>query len=179
MLKIFLSLFLCSRIAYGTGSAITSTPSDRSIPFDNAGTTFNSTNVHDAIVESANFLTTNEVTATGNTTTTSGTDALINSMTTTPVAGTYMVFFNTDINSNAAGSAISVSYYVGGVQVAATLRKTSHFDGGTLSAGSARAIVSLQSIIAVNGSQAIEVRWSTSSGTATAANRSLITVRVL
>lgn len=128
---------------------------------------------------SASSLVSNEITSTTPVSTTSGTDALLTGMTTTPAAGTYLVLFNTDIDSTAAGAAISISYYVGGVQVASTLRKTSHFDGGTLSAGNARAVASLQSIITVNGSQAIEVRWSRSSGTATAASRSLITLRVL
>lgn len=157
---------------YSSASVVAS-----SVPFDNSSNGFVATDVQAAIEETSNFLTVVEVTATGNTTTTSGTDALMNSMTRTPIAGTYLVLFNTDINSNAAGSAISLSYYVGGVQVASSLRKTSHFDGGTLSAGSARAVSSLQSVIAVNGSQAIEVRWSTSGGTATAAARSLITIR--
>lgn len=127
---------------------------------------------------SASSLVSSETTATANTTTASGTDALMNSMTVTPAAGTYLVLFNTDIESNAAGAAVSLSYYLAGVQVTGSLRKTSHFDGGALSAGSARAVAQLQDIIAVNGSQAIEVRWSTSGGTATAAQRSLITLRV-
>lgn len=123
------------------------------------------------------LLTSNTV-VTGAVTTTSSTDSLLNGMTITPAAGTYLILFNSDIDSNAAGAAISVSVYIGGTQVASTLRKIIPFDGGALSAGDARGIAATQHIATVNGSQAIEIRWSISSGTASAANRSLITLRV-
>lgn len=119
-----------------------------------------------------------EVVATGTTTRSSTTDALMAFMTTTPAAGTYMVLFNTDIESNAAGAAISISYYLAGVQIASSLRKIIPFDGGALSATAARGIAALQDLITVTGSQTLEVQWSISSGTATAANRSLILMRV-
>lgn len=124
-------------------------------------------------------LVTSSTTATGDTTTTSGTDALINSMTVTPAAGTYLVLFNSSMVSNQAGATISTSYYVGGSQVAASLRKIIPFDGGTLSALNARGLMTLSEEIAVNGSQAIEVRWSTSGGTATCGPRSLNTIRTV
>lgn len=130
------------------------------------------------VVTQGVFPLTSETVVTGNTTTTSSTDALMNGMTKTPAAGTYLVLFNTDIDSNAAGAAISFSYYLAGVQIGSSLRKISPFDGGALSAGDARAVAALQDVITVTGAQAIEVRWSTSSGTATAANRSLILMQV-
>lgn len=130
------------------------------------------------VITQGAFPLTSETTATANATTTSGTDALMTGMTMTPAAGTYLVLFNTDINSNSAGAAISFSFYVAGSQITTSLRKISHFDGGTLSAGSARGQACLQELITVTGSQAVEVRWSTSSGTATAAARSLIIMQV-
>lgn len=120
-----------------------------------------------------------EVTATSSTNTTSSTDALLNSMTTGNLPqGTYLILFNADFESNAAGAAISFSYYLGGSQVATSLRKIIPFDGGALSATAARGIAQLQQVITVSGAQAVEVRWSISSGTATAAARSLISMQV-
>lgn len=143
-----------------------------------AGQALIATNSTTATWGSVYQLVTTEATATANTNTTSGTDALMDSMTVTPAAGTYLALFNTDINSTAAGAAISVSFYIAGVQVATSLRKIIPFDGGALSATAARGIASMQEILTVTGSQALEVRWSTSGGTATAACRSLITLRV-
>lgn len=156
---------------------IYSSPVAKQVPFDNSSNGFLATDVQAAIEESANYLTVTETTSTTPVNTTSGTDVLMTSMTVTPVAGTYLVLFNTDLNSNNAGAAISISYYVGGAQLAVSQRKVIPFDGGALSAAAARGMGCLQSRITVNGSQAIEVQWSTSGGTATAANRSLITVR--
>lgn len=113
------------------------------------------------------------VTATASTTTNSGTDALLNSMTSTPAAGTYSVQFNCDVQCNSPGGAVSFSIYVGGSQIAVSLLKTIPLDGGTLSIGTGRDIIFLIEEVAVNGSQAVEVRWSTSSGTATVGNRKL------
>lgn len=158
--------------------SVLASPVARSVPFDNSSNSFVATEVQSAIEESSTHLTTAEITSVTPVTTTSGTDALLTSMTVTPVAGTYLVLFGTDLNSNAAGATITFSYYVGGSQIAASQRKIIPFDGGALSSLAARGMGSLQSLITVNGSQAIEVRWSMSSGTATAANRSLITLRV-
>lgn len=143
-----------------------------------AGQALVATSSTTATWSSISSLISNEITSVTPVNTTSGTDAVMTSMTTTPAAGTYLVLFNTDINSTNAGAAISFSYYLAGSQIAATLRKIIPFDGGALSATAARGLASLQSIITVNGSQVVDVRWSTSGGTATAANRSLITLRV-
>lgn len=129
------------------------------------------------ISTTGSFILSQEITAISSATTTSSTDALLSGMTVTPAAGKYLVMFNTDFNSNSAGAAITFSYYVGGTQVAVTQRKIIPFDGGALSAAAARGMGTLQSVITVNGSQAIEVQWSTSGGTATSDNRSLITVK--
>lgn len=120
-----------------------------------------------------------EVSATSNATTSSGTDALMTSMTSTPVAGTYLVWFSCDLNSPTGGAVVSVSYYIGGSQKADSLRKIMPFAGGTLTAGNQRVAVAINGVVTVNGSQAVEVRWSTSSGTITAAARTMNLLRVL
>lgn len=119
-----------------------------------------------------------EVTATGSITAGTGADTLMTSMTITPVVGTYLIMFSCDIDSATAGAVTSVSIYVGGTQVGASLRKLAPFDGGALSATTARCGAFTQSIQAVNGSQAIEIRWSASSGTNTAAARTLTILRL-
>lgn len=120
-----------------------------------------------------------EISATGGVTAGTGADALMTGMTVTPVAGTYLVWFSCDINSANAGAATSVSFYVGGSQKADSLRKVVPFCGGTLTSGSARCGVALNGVITVNGSQAIEIRWSASSGTNTVAARTMNILRVL
>lgn len=120
-----------------------------------------------------------EVSATASTNAGTGADTLMSGMTITPVSGTYLVFFSCDINSNTAGAAISVSIYVAGSQKADSLRKVIPFAGGTLTSGSARAMASTNGVVTVNGSQAIEIRWSASSGTNSAAARTMNILRVL
>lgn len=159
------------------GASVMGTPVARSVPFDNSTNGFVSTDVQSAIEEATHTVTAAEITSAGTNTTTSGTDAQMTGMTTTPAAGTYLVMFNTDIVSSNAGATVTVSYYVGGVQLATSVRKISPFDGGTLSALTARGMATLQAIITVTGSQAITVEWSTTGGTATSAERSLVTVR--
>lgn len=115
--------------------------------------------------------TTTEVSDTTNATTTSATDALLTSMTISPVAGNYLLFFTTTITSNAAGAAITGSVYVAGAQLARTVMKISPLDGGTLSSGTARGSLAIVTSVSVAAGQAVEIRWSTSSGTATCGPR--------
>lgn len=119
-----------------------------------------------------------EMVDTSNATTTSGTDAQLASMTVTPPAGSYLCNFSTSITNSAAGSATSVSFYIAGTQKAASLIKSSVFDGGTLSATSARGSVAISTIVTVGGTDTIEIRWSVSSGTATCGARILNIVRL-
>lgn len=147
-----------------------------SIPFDNSTNGFAATDVQAAIEEAQRPVIT-EVTDTANATTTSGTDALLTTMTITPtIAGNYMVCFESSITSNAAGAAITYSVYVNGTQQAATVKKMSPLDGGTLSVGSARADASLRKKIAWT-TGTIEIRWSTSGGTATCGPRTMDIMR--
>lgn len=123
-------------------------------------------------------LTAGEVSATANTTTSSGTDALMNSMTMTLASGTYLVWFSCDLSSPTAGAVVSVSFYVAGAQIGQSLRKVMPFAGGLGSSTSQRATAAVNGLLTVNGSQAIEVRWSTSSGTITAAARTMNYLKV-
>lgn len=127
---------------------------------------------------SPNTLITTEVTATGGITAGTGADTLMTSMTITPVAGTYIAWFDCDLQCATTGASTTFSFYVGGSQVAASVRKVAPFDGGTLSSLNARCGVAIHGTLTVNGSQAIEVRWSASNGTNTAAARTLTILRV-
>lgn len=158
------------------GQYLTSVAS--SVPFDNSTNTWIANNVQAAIEEAPIHLRETEVNATGTITAGTGSDTLMTGMTLTPAAGTYLCFFSCDINSTAAGNATSVSVYVGGTQKASSLRKVVPGDGGALS-GAARVCVAINTEVTVNGSQAVEVRWSASSGTNTAAARSLNILRCL
>lgn len=107
-----------------------------------------------------------------------GSDVLLTGMTSTPASGTYLVWFSCDLNSITAGVVIGVSIYVGGIQKTDSLRKTMPFSGGTLTSGSQRVGVYTNGQVTVNGSQAIEIRWSTSAGAPTAASRTMNLLKI-
>ena len=113
-----------------------------------------------------------EATATADDTTTSATDTLMNSMTQTPAAGTYLAIWSGSILNSANGAERTwVSLYAGGSQVSATER-------GVGTAGGAYAPTSTQAVITVNGSQAIEIRWRAAGGTSTVRNRRLTLIKL-
>lgn len=117
--------------------------------------------------------------ATTNTTKTGTTQTVIASMTLTPSAGTYLVIFSSTISSSAVDATITLSIYSGGTQVTNSIRTCKpNFTTGILLSASMPLPVSIQCEVTVNGSQAIEARWSTSSGTATANQRSLNIVKL-
>lgn len=119
-----------------------------------------------------------EESATASATAGTGADALLTGMTSTPPAGSYFVSFSCDVNSATSGVVVSVSIYVGGTQKADSLRKIMPFAGGTLTAGSQRAGVVTNGVVTVNGSQAVEIRWSASAGAPTAAARTMNLLKV-
>lgn len=119
-----------------------------------------------------------EVSATASVTA-SGTATVITGMTTTPVAGTYLVVFSTVCTS--ASSASTTTFYlgVGGTQKADSTRTVSPFAGGTLSATSASCGVTINGIVTVNGSQAIAIYWSSTNTTlVTVTDRTLNILRI-
>lgn len=118
-----------------------------------------------------------EVSATADTTTTSTTDVLIGSMTITPVSGTYLVWFSTTVDHSAQSVAVVISIYVGGTLKTDSVRSpVPRFNG--VGANSLSPMASTQGKVTVNGSQAIEARWKTASGTATAHQRTMNILRV-
>lgn len=122
-------------------------------------------------------LTSTEVSATADATTTSTTDVLMTSMTITPAAGTYKIAFSTCVDHSAQSVAVVMSIYIGGTLQAESVRApVPRFNA--LGANSLNPCVSINGIEVVNGSQAIEIRWKTASGTATAHQRTLDIVRL-
>lgn len=118
-----------------------------------------------------------EAAASADTTTTSTTDVLINAMTLTPAAGSYIAWFSTTVDHSAQNVAVVISLYVGGVLDAESVRgpipRTNALGAITMSP-----TVATNALVTVNGSQAIEARWKTASGTATAHQRTLNILRV-
>jgi hypothetical protein len=120
---------------------------------------------------------------TTNTTTTSATFNLMSGMSITPPAGTYLVHFSTSLQSNSSDALVRVAIYSGGTQQPVSIRNcqprvdaTGGFGGN--SSLDVRTSISTQCEVTVNGSQAIECRWSTSGGTATANQRTLNIIRI-
>jgi hypothetical protein len=112
--------------------------------------------------------------AAGDTTTTSATDVLMDSMTVTPEAGTYLVWFQGSLQHSSTNDSIFTSIYSGGVQVAASERV---FLRGGASADVSSSFACMAKVT-VNGSQAIEGQWRTTAATATAHERQLLILKV-
>lgn len=124
-------------------------------------------------------ITASEVNATASTTTTSATDVLIDTMTSTPVAGTYLVHFQTTLQSNTNNATFTVSIYSGGSQVTGTeMSAIPQIQGGVTPSLNINIPISSMCLATVNGSQAIEARWRRSAGTATALSRRMTIVRI-
>lgn len=118
-------------------------------------------------------------TATADTTTTAtvGSPALMNGMTITPSAGTYLVTFGTTVDHSAQAVAVVVSLFVGGVQDTDTVRSPlPRFNA--IGAQSLSPEVTIIAIASVDGTQAVEIKWGTASGTATAHQRTLNVIRI-
>lgn len=118
------------------------------------------------------------VTAASNATTTSGTDAVMTGMTTTPIAGTYLVIFTGVIQQNISGDTITISIYTGGTQDTTSIMTAAPFAGGTLTAGQASVPFVTHGVYTVNGSQAIALEWHVSGGTGTVFQRKMTVVKI-
>lgn len=158
---------------------ISNTEVASSIPFDNTdGNGYVATDVQAAIEESNKHLLAIEVSATASTTVNTSTDTLMNTMSVAASPGTYLVYFSCDLSSPTAGAVVSVSIYQNATQVPQSLRKIMPFTGGTLTTGSQRVGCSTNGLITLTAGS-IEIHWSTSSGTITAAARTLNLLRIL
>jgi len=120
------------------------------------------------------------VSATVATTTTSATDVLMNAMTITPAAGTYLVLFGTSLDSNSINSDARINIYSAGTIVGHSERWAvpSFSSGGLGGSPSIPIPIQTHAIVTVNGSQAIEGRWRRSTGTLTARQRSLSIIKL-
>ena len=115
--------------------------------------------------------------ADANTLTTTGalTPVLMNSMTLTPPAGTYLVWFNADVFSNRNNSEGAIEIQVGGVEQSNSMRSF------TFNSSNGNAVLSTQAKVTVNGAQAIEGRWYVVAGqnpTLSTTGRSLVILAV-
>lgn len=108
-----------------------------------------------------------------------GADVLLGGMTVSPgIAGTYRVTFMGQVGNPGSGTSTFVSLYAGGVQIPHTERE---FQQNTTILGLLSVIEapsSTQAIVTIAALDAIETRWRTSAGTATALGRSMIVERV-
>ena len=125
---------------------------------------------------SVSILNYQQISASDTSTTSSGSFVVINSMTITPAAGTWMVMFSTSGSGNQQNANMDIAIYKNGTIVADTLRKQGYFSSQA-NADTKRNIYT-QSIVTTNGSEAIDVRYKVSAGTFTIHERNLILVRV-
>lgn len=115
-----------------------------------------------------------QATATANDTTASTTDVQLNSMTLTPGAGDYIVYFSSSMENTATSETV-ISIYVNGSQVTHTQR--SLYTEASFTNTSYP--VSTQAFIAgVGAGQVVEVKWKVTAGTATARQRALVVQKV-
>jgi hypothetical protein len=104
-------------------------------------------------------------------------DLLMGNQTVTPAAGTYMVMFSGDISNSAVAKVTYCCIYSGGSKVTGTDRRNQNEGNSTINDYRNFAT---HCIVTVNGAQAIEGRWRTTTvNTATSINHTLIAVRVL
>lgn len=116
-----------------------------------------------------------EASAPGTITTTSAADVLMTSMSLTPGAGNYMVWFSTSVDHDSSNESIFASLYVNGVQVADTERE---FKRGGAAADNKGSLAFNKYITGVLAGQVVEVRWRTPAATASAYQRTLTLLKV-
>jgi hypothetical protein len=105
-------------------------------------------------------------------TTTSATDVVITGFTVTPVAGRYAVWFNARMQSSSASATNNWRIYKDGVGVADSDR------GARFGAASTDFPCSTQTVISVNGSQAVDVRVRRTGGTLSVFDRTVTLIRL-
>jgi hypothetical protein len=116
-----------------------------------------------------------QASATADTTTTSLTDVPVDSMTITPGAGDFLVWFSGSVENTRPVSGTNyypfVSIYVGGVQVQHTERMITSEESIY---NSSFPVATHARITGVTAGQAIDIRWRTTGGTATMHERTLV-----
>jgi hypothetical protein len=117
------------------------------------------------------------VSATADVSTTSSTYAQMGSMTATPASGVYVVTFSGSGNVASGGDDAVYALYSAGSIVQHSERNLS-WNGGA-HANALEMAMYTQAVVTVNGSQVIEMRYKTTSGSAfTVHGRSMILVKV-
>lgn len=104
--------------------------------------------------------------------TSSTTDVLVTGMTITPQPGTYAIWVGGEWSCSNASALVNFSVYNNAVLITDSLRSTQNLGASRPS------IFSTQTISQVNGSQSLDFRTSTSAGTITITNRSMILIRI-
>lgn len=118
----------------------------------------------------------NLLSATSNTSTGSSSYTQVNSMSNTPAAGTYMVTFSASGKGNSDDQEMQVCLYSGGSAVTHTERDYGY--EADSNNNDRRFTIHTQAIITVNGSQAIEARYKTNTGTFNIYERSMTLLKV-
>jgi len=114
-----------------------------------------------------------EASATADTSTTSTTYVVMNSMTNTPAAGTYLVMFSSSGSSSSTNADLNYAIFDNGVVVQHTER-----DLDFMASADDEATIYTQGIVVTAGGEAIDVRFKTSAGTFNVNDRSLIFIKV-
>jgi len=119
------------------------------------------------------MLSSNQVLAVLDTTTTSNTDVVAAGMTLTPLAGTYLVWFNgsAELNQSAGTDQTFISVYSAGSQATSSEERC-------LNGTNSSFPFSCMAKVTVDGTQTIEGRWRVDGGTGTMHQRSLIILRL-
>lgn len=154
------------------------------IPFNNTTNGFTASNVQTGIEEARTTVLNSSVTATSNTTTSSGTDSIISGMTITPVAGTYFVIYSGEISTNGANNSGEVSLYTGATRVTHSVRTIAinvalllgiiGTSTVTMGAGHTMAVVTVDGVTAITA----QFKRTNGAGTLTVAARSMTSLRI-
>jgi len=89
-----------------------------------------------------------------------------------PPAGTYVVLFSTSVTQNTSTATVFATIYLAGAQVINAERS---WMSGT---GTATGNLSTESIVTVNGTQIVDVRWRVDAGTGTMNQKNMIFMQV-
>ena len=114
--------------------------------------------------------------ATNTVSTTSGSWNVINSMTSTPAAGTYLVTMSASGYGNNNGQDMQVALYTGNSKINHSERDYGYDSGGD--ADDLRFAIHTQAVITVNGSQTISAKYRESGGTFRIKERSLVMMKL-
>ena len=124
------------------------------------------------------FIGTTVVSANSNLTTTSTNDIVLTGMSITPVSGTYQVIGTTTFQHNTNNALAFLSIWIGAQVASSQVSATPQPQAGIGSSLNLNIPATSIAEVSVNGSQAIELRWRTSAGTATSLNRVLMIQRI-